>query len=127
VKLLFDENLSRHLVTRLASTFPDSAHVTVVGLQQATDREVWEYARGHDLAVVSKDSDFNDLAFIHGPPPKVIWLRVANASTESESCSLQPMTSSPPSKRTNRTPCSFSAWRPALPITRPDNDRENRV
>jgi predicted nuclease of predicted toxin-antitoxin system len=32
--------------------------------------------------VVSKDSDFNDLAFIHGPPPKVIWLRVGNASTD---------------------------------------------
>ena len=32
--------------------------------------------------LVSKDSDFNDLAFIHGPPPKIIWLRVGNASTE---------------------------------------------
>lgn len=28
--------------------------------------------------LVSKDSD---LAFIHGPPPKVIWLRVGNAAT----------------------------------------------
>lgn len=82
MKLLFDENLSRHLVMRLASTFPDSAHVTVVGLQQATDREVWEYARDHDFVIVSKDADFNDLAFVHGPPPKVIWLRVSNASTD---------------------------------------------
>ena len=82
MKLLFDENLSRHLVTRLAGAFPDSAHVTAVGLQRATDREVWEYAREHDFVVVSKDSDFNDLAFIHGPPPKVIWLRVGNTSTD---------------------------------------------
>ena len=82
MKLLFDENLSRHLVTRLASAFPESAHVTGVGLQHATDREVWEYARDHDFVIVSKDSDFNDLGFIHGPPPKVIWLRVGNASTE---------------------------------------------
>jgi len=31
--------------------------------------------------IVSKDSDFRQLAFLHGPPPKVIWLRVGNAST----------------------------------------------
>lgn len=33
---------------------------------------------GH--VVVSKDSDFRQLAFLHGPPPKVVWLRVGNAS-----------------------------------------------
>lgn len=31
--------------------------------------------------VVSKDSDFRQLAFLFGPPPKVMWLRVGNAST----------------------------------------------
>lgn len=56
--------------------------MTGVGLQRATDRNVWQYARDHDFVLVSKDSDFNDLAFIHGPPPKVIWLRVGNASTD---------------------------------------------
>ena len=40
MKLLLDENLSRHLVTRLAESFPDSTHVTAVGLDQATDRAV---------------------------------------------------------------------------------------
>jgi predicted nuclease of predicted toxin-antitoxin system len=60
VKLLFDENLSRHLITRLAAVFPDSAHVAGVGLEHTTDREVWQYARDHDFVLVSKDSDFND-------------------------------------------------------------------
>lgn len=50
-------------------------------LDAATDREIWEYAGEHDLIVVSKDSDFRQLAFLHGPPPKVVWLRVGNAST----------------------------------------------
>ena len=31
--------------------------------------------------VASKDSDFRQLAFLHGPPPKVLWLRVGNSST----------------------------------------------
>ena len=31
--------------------------------------------------IVSKDSDFRQLAFLYGPPPKAIWLRMGNAST----------------------------------------------
>jgi predicted nuclease of predicted toxin-antitoxin system len=81
VKLLFDQNLSRFLVGRFAEEFPDSVHVAEVGLDQATDREVWEYARAGGYVIVSKDSDFRQLAFLFGPPPKVVWLRVGNAST----------------------------------------------
>jgi predicted nuclease of predicted toxin-antitoxin system len=44
------------------------------------DREVWQFARDYGYVIVSKDSDFNDLAFMHGPPPKVVWLR-GNATT----------------------------------------------
>lgn len=42
---------------------------------------MWEYAGTHGLLLVSKDSDFRQLAFLHGPPPKVLWLRLGNAST----------------------------------------------
>ena len=31
--------------------------------------------------IVSKDSDFRQLAFLHGPPPKAIWVRLGSAST----------------------------------------------
>ena len=31
--------------------------------------------------MVSKDTDFRQLAFLYGPPPKVVWLRVGNVST----------------------------------------------
>lgn len=81
MRLLLDQNLSRHLVAQLRDAFPGSLHLTDLDLEAATDREVWEYARDHDLVVVSKDSDFRQLAFLHGPPPKVVWLRVGNAST----------------------------------------------
>ena len=65
----------------LRDAFRDSVHVVDVELDAATDREIWEYAGEHDLIVVSKDSDFRQLAFLHGLPPKVVWLRVGNAST----------------------------------------------
>ncbi len=41
----------------------------------------WDYARDNDFVIVSNDDDFRQLAFLHGPPPKVIWLRVSNGPT----------------------------------------------
>ena len=54
MKLLFDHNLSYKLVGRLADMFPDSEHVRNVNLREADDRTVWEYARAHGFAIVSK-------------------------------------------------------------------------
>ena len=81
MRLLFDENLSARLVGALADQFPDSSHVNLVGLASATDLEIWAYAREHDFTVVSKDDDFQSLSLVNGAPPKVIWLRIGNAST----------------------------------------------
>jgi predicted nuclease of predicted toxin-antitoxin system len=76
VKLLFDQNLSRRLVGTLSIDYPESSHVTEVGLGTATDAEIWTYAGEHGFVIVSKDSDFRQLAFLHGPPPKAIWVRL---------------------------------------------------
>lgn len=81
MRLLFDQNLSRHLVAQLAPIFPDSVHVGALGLDTGTDREIWDYAGEHGYLLVSKDSDFRQLAFLLGPPPKAVWLRVGNRST----------------------------------------------
>jgi len=81
VRLLLDQNLSRSLVGVLAQWFPDSSHVAALGLETATDREVWSHAGEHGYLIVSKDSDFRQLAFLLGPPPKAVWLRVGNCST----------------------------------------------
>jgi predicted nuclease of predicted toxin-antitoxin system len=81
VRLLFDENVSRRLVELLSDEFSDSAHVTGVGLGKADDRRIWEYAREQEFVIVSKDSDFADLAILLGAPPKAVWLRVGNATT----------------------------------------------
>jgi len=81
LKLLFDENLSSRLVGALADQFPDSSHVSLVGLASATDQEIWAYAREHGFTVISKDDDFRSLSLVNGTPPKVIWLRIGNAST----------------------------------------------
>jgi predicted nuclease of predicted toxin-antitoxin system len=81
MKLLFDHNLSPKLVQRLADLFPDSAHVYALGLDEADDLDIWDYAQRHDLLVVTKDSDYNELLTLRGFPPKVIWIRRGNCST----------------------------------------------
>ena len=81
MKLLFDQNLSRHLVAALQSEFPGSVHVQHVSLVEASDDVVWEYARQNGFTIVSKDADFHQKSFLHGHPPKVVWIRRGNCST----------------------------------------------
>ena len=81
MKLLLDENLSPDLVQALSAEYPGSAHVRDLGLRSATDRAVWERARTDGYTVVSKDSDFRQMSFLFGAPPKVVWLRLGNCST----------------------------------------------
>ena len=61
--------------------FADRRHVTQLGLDAAPAREIWDYAGAHGFVIVSKDSDIGQLAFLLGPPPKAIWIRLGNAST----------------------------------------------
>ena len=82
MRLLFDENLSPHLVDKLAANYSGTLHVRSIGLRGKEDVAIWEYARQNDLVIVSKDNDFRQLSFLKGPPPKVVWLSVGNAGTE---------------------------------------------
>jgi predicted nuclease of predicted toxin-antitoxin system len=81
MKLLFDQNLSHRLVKALADMYPDCQHVRNVGLKEAPDTEVWNFARDNGYAIVSKDSDFYQRSLLLGFPPKVVWLRLGNCST----------------------------------------------
>ncbi len=82
MKLLFDENLPPRLVESLSDVFPGSKHVHHAGLGKSSDRDVWEYARDQVYAIVSKDSDFHELSLLLGYPPKIIWVRRGNCSTQ---------------------------------------------
>jgi predicted nuclease of predicted toxin-antitoxin system len=82
VKLLFDENISDRLVGLLSDEFPDSSHVRAIHLRGASDRKIWDFARAHGFAIVSKDTDFRDRSAVDGAPPKIVWLDVGNAGTK---------------------------------------------
>jgi predicted nuclease of predicted toxin-antitoxin system len=82
MKLLFDHNLSPRLVGLLRDLFPESQHVFELGMDQDDDRRIWDYAAQHQFIVVTRDSDYNDLSMLLGFPPKVIWIRRGNCSTQ---------------------------------------------
>jgi predicted nuclease of predicted toxin-antitoxin system len=82
MKLLFDQNLSFKLCQAVADLFPGSDHVRLLGLSEAGDRDVWDYAKAHGFTIVSQDADFAEIAVLLGSPPKVIWLRTGNQATE---------------------------------------------
>jgi predicted nuclease of predicted toxin-antitoxin system len=82
MKLLFDQNLSFQLCQQLADLCPSSAQVRLLGLAEANDQAIWQYAKVHGFALVTLDADFSDMAILLGPPPKVIWLRCGNQPTE---------------------------------------------
>jgi len=54
------------------------ANVREIDMRDATDTQIWEYAKTHDFVIVSKDSDFQARSLLYGSPPKFIWLRVGN-------------------------------------------------
>jgi predicted nuclease of predicted toxin-antitoxin system len=59
--LLLDQNLSPRLVDRLADIYPGSVHVSTVGLAEASDRVVWDFARQNEYMIATKDADFSEL------------------------------------------------------------------
>jgi predicted nuclease of predicted toxin-antitoxin system len=81
VKLLYDQNLPARIVISLSDIFPNSVHVKTLGMGATDDRAIWNYARDNGFSIISKDSDFHQMSFLFGAPPKTIWLRCGNCST----------------------------------------------
>jgi predicted nuclease of predicted toxin-antitoxin system len=70
MKLLFDQNLSFKLCRLLVDTFPESNQIRLLGMEEAEDRTIWEYAKTNGFTLVSQDADFADMATLFGRPRK---------------------------------------------------------
>ena len=68
--LLFDQNVSPRLVERLSDLYPESIHVSTIGLGAALDIEIRQYAFDHGCMIVTKDADFSELGLVKGFPPR---------------------------------------------------------
>jgi predicted nuclease of predicted toxin-antitoxin system len=81
LKLLFDQNISFRIVKQLSILFPGAAQVKELGLENSSDRDIWEYAKKNSYTIITFDADFGVLATLFGHPPKIIWLRIGNTSS----------------------------------------------
>lgn len=82
MKLFFDTNLSYKLPKILSDIFPESIHAEDVFLDEEDDKKIWDYAREHNFIIVSKDHDFLDMSVLYNSPPKLIFLKIGNCSTD---------------------------------------------
>lgn len=82
MKLLFDQNISFRVLKKLDKIFSGSEQVKDLGLQDFSDKQIWNYAKENNFSIVTFDSDFFDLANLFGHPPKIIWLRTGNRKTK---------------------------------------------
>lgn len=78
MKLLLDQNLSHRLIKSLATVYPGSSHVGLLGMGDATDQAVWDYAKSHGYAIVTLDADFHEFSLLWEGPPMIVWLKCGN-------------------------------------------------
>lgn len=82
MKLLFDQNISHRLISQIQDILPDSKQVRELGLENYTDKKIWDYAKENHFVIVTFDADSYDYSVIWGHPPKIIWLRTQNQTTK---------------------------------------------
>jgi predicted nuclease of predicted toxin-antitoxin system len=73
-----DNQLPRALARFLAKRDVDCNHVLDLGLEQASDREIWRYAAEHSMVLISKDEDFLYLSGRQTTAVQVVWIRLGN-------------------------------------------------
>lgn len=82
MKLLFDQNISFRILSRISNNFPEAKQVRELGIENYSDIEIWKFAKENNYTIVTFDADFFDLANLKGHPPKIIWLRFGNTKTD---------------------------------------------
>ena len=82
MKLLFDQNISFRIVSKISDFFPEAKQGRKLKLVNYSDKEIWNYAKEYNYTIVTFDADFFDLSNLKGHPPKIIWLRFGNTKTD---------------------------------------------
>jgi predicted nuclease of predicted toxin-antitoxin system len=79
MKIWIDAQLPPTLSLWLTDTFDvEAIALRELGLRDAKDVEIFEAARVINAVIMTKDSDFVDLACRLGTPPQILWLTCGN-------------------------------------------------
>lgn len=80
MKFIIDAQLPPSLAEALRRAGCDAVAAREIGLREAKDAAIWEYALQNDAAIFTKDEDFAERSLRSQHPPVVIWLRIGNAT-----------------------------------------------
>jgi predicted nuclease of predicted toxin-antitoxin system len=61
---LIDQNISFKIVDQLSEVFPNIRHVNSLGLHNASDIKIFNFAKENNLHIITFDSDFVDFSSI---------------------------------------------------------------
>ncbi len=88
MRLSFDQNQSAPLSAHCAMALPGSGHERLLGLMNAPDPLIWDYAKKNGFSLASNDWDFLDPSTRLGSPPKVILPSMGNCGTSEVATAL---------------------------------------
>ena len=82
MKFLIDAQLPPALARWLREQGDEAQHVEDVGLRDADDSPIWDYALKTCAVIVTKDEDFASRAARSFNSPTIVWLRIGNATNQ---------------------------------------------
>ena len=80
MRFLVDAQLPPALARLLAAHGHQTEHVAELGLRDAEDSSIWNYALLHQAIIVTKDEDFPHRLSQSLEAPIIVWLRLGNTS-----------------------------------------------
>ena len=78
LKFIVDAQLPPALAKWLKTKGAEATAVRDLGLQAASDDEIWRLAASQGAIVVTKDEDFAQLAAADANGPAIVWVRTGN-------------------------------------------------
>ncbi len=91
MRFLIDAQLPPGLVNMFIDAGHEAVHVTDVGLLSEPDTRIWAYAVRERMIVVTKDEDFVQMRLFSSEAPRVLWIRIGNATNRMLAMRLQPL------------------------------------
>src|SRR5260221_12494861 len=82
MKFLIDQQVPPDLAQWLIERGAEAVHVRDVGLRDSDDREIWRTALTQGMVIITKDEDFAARRAAADEGPRIIWLRIGNATNK---------------------------------------------
>ena len=79
IRLIADENISWRIKKMISWDILPANEIK--SGQRSSDTAIWSFAKANQYHILTFDEDFAELQNLYSFPPKVIWLRTGNIST----------------------------------------------